>query len=125
MTVLTEGRHAGEFLITKGPGTISFDTITVKSGQNLVAGTVFQLDGSSKAVAFTGTVNTAGQLVTEAAGIIWDNVNATAGDVTGKTYVSRLAEVRKSDITVPSDDTAGTKLARAVASLAKKLIITR
>lgn len=40
MTTLTEGQHAGEFLVSEDEGTLSRDTVTVLSGQNLVAGAV-------------------------------------------------------------------------------------
>ena len=40
MPVLTEGRYAGEFVVSEGNGRISRETITVLSGQNLTAATV-------------------------------------------------------------------------------------
>lgn len=40
MTTLTEGQHAGEFLVSEDEGTLSRDTVTVLSGQNLKAGEV-------------------------------------------------------------------------------------
>lgn len=40
MTVLTEGQHTGEFLVTEANGSLSRETVTVLSGQNLKAGHV-------------------------------------------------------------------------------------
>jgi hypothetical protein len=40
MTVLTEGRHAGEFIVSGGEPNACREEITVLSGQNLVAGEV-------------------------------------------------------------------------------------
>lgn len=40
MTTKTEGQHAGEFIVSEAPGTLSRDTVTVLSGQNLSAGAV-------------------------------------------------------------------------------------
>ena len=40
MPVLTEGRYAGEFVVSEGNGKISRETITVLSGQTLQAGRV-------------------------------------------------------------------------------------
>ena len=40
MTVLTEGQHTGEFLVTEANGSLSRETITVLSGQNLQPGHV-------------------------------------------------------------------------------------
>lgn len=40
MTVLTEGQHTGEFLVTEANGSLSRETVTVLSSQNLKAGHV-------------------------------------------------------------------------------------
>jgi len=40
MTELSEGQHKSEFLVTEGRGTISRETVTILSGQNLKAGHV-------------------------------------------------------------------------------------
>lgn len=125
MTILTEGRRAGAFLVSPANNTRSFDTITVKSGENLVAGQLFQLDGT-KAVAFTGAVDSLDELITEAAGIMWDNVDATDGDVEGATSIARDAEVNTSELTFPEEGSPSTgERARGIASLAKLGIICR
>lgn len=40
MTELTEGQHAGEFIVTEANGSLSRESVTVLSGQNLKAGHV-------------------------------------------------------------------------------------
>lgn len=125
MTILTEGRHAGEFMVSEANNTRSRGTITVKTGENLVAGQLIQLDGT-KAVAFTGAVDSLDELAIEAVGILWDNVDATDGDVTGCAYVARDAEVNTSELTFPDEGSPATgERERGIASLAKLGIICR
>lgn len=92
----TEPNHMEEFLFSEGNGDISREVITVASGQNLKAGQPFQLSGG-KAVACTGTVNTAGAIVTPVAGILSKDCNASASganaDVPNVPYIARHAVV--------------------------------
>lgn len=132
MTVLTEGKHAGAFLVSEANGTRSRKTGTVAAGQNLVAGQVVQLS-AGKLVAkdiLANTGNTA--LITAPEGIMWDNVDAsTAGphagaDVAGAVYIARDAEVNGSEMTYPSgDNTAETGKTLINAALATLGIIVR
>ena len=61
MTTLTEGQHAGEFLVSEAPGARSRETITIGRSQTLVAGQVVALIPTDTgavtvgAPAFTGT----------------------------------------------------------------------
>lgn len=89
---INEGRYMEEFLFSEGNGNISRETITVASGQNLAAGTPFQLSGG-KAVVATGAVNTAGAIITAVEGVISKAVDATGGDVLDVPYIARNAEV--------------------------------
>lgn len=93
---LSEPRYMEEFLFSEGNGSISREVITVASGQNLKAGQPFQLS-SGKAIACTGTVNTAGGIVTHVAGILSKAVDASASganaDVLNCAYIARDAEV--------------------------------
>jgi hypothetical protein len=128
MSTLTEGKHAGEFIISEANGTLSREVITVASGQNLVDGQVIQLS-AGKAVAKDATLNTAGDFVTAPEGIIIGNWNATAdglgaADVPGVPYIKRLAEVRESALTLPSD-TDGPLTDEIVAALAASNIVLR
>ena len=125
MTDKVEGRHAGEFLVSEANGTLSRETATVLSGQNLKAGEVVQKDGGGKLIAADGILNTAGDVVTEVAGIIFDNVDASAADVTDSVYIDGLAEVEDAALTYPTESTAGGEKVAVIASLNKLNIKTR
>lgn len=121
---LTEGRHAAEFVLSEANGNRSRENGTVVSGQNLVAGQVVQDNGAGKLTAFTALENTAGDLITEAAGILLYDADATDGDV-DVAYIRRDAEVNGNILTFPTESTAGGERANAVASLALLGIIVR
>lgn len=61
MTILTEGQHTGEFLVSEAPGARSRETLTIGRSQTLVAGQVVALIPTDTgavtvgAPAFTGT----------------------------------------------------------------------
>lgn len=105
MTTLTEGKHAGEFIISEANNTRSREVATVASGQNLVAGQAVQLS-AGKLIAFTGTLNTDGDVITAPVGILFDNVDASStganADVTGCVYIARDAEVALDKLTIPT-----------------------
>lgn len=126
MAVLSEGRHAGEFIVSE-VGQISRETVTIKQGEKLVPGTILELDDDGKAIAFTGTDDVGGELIREAAGILFAAVDASAtganADVPGPAIVARLAEVNGAELTFPAE-TDGER-ARAIASLAARNIIVR
>lgn len=130
MTVLTEGKHAAAFIVSEANNTRSRKTGTVASGQTLVAGQVVQLS-AGKLVAKDGTLNTALEAVTAAEGIMWDNVDASstgplgATDIAGCVYIARDAEVNGSELTYPTETTAGGEEAAVNASLATLGIIVR
>jgi hypothetical protein len=124
MTTLTQNPRNAEFILSEAAGTRSRENGTLKSGENLDAGTVLQDDGSGKLVAFTGDTNTAGDLVTEAAGILINAVDATGGDQPCA-YIARDAEVKLDIMTYPAESTAGGEKADTIASLKLLGIITR
>lgn len=124
MTVFTETRHTAEFILSEANGQRSRANGTVASGEDLAAGTVVQDNGSGKLVAFTATKNTAGDLITEAAGILIGAVDATGGDVAAA-YIARDAEVNLNLLTYPAETTSGGEKAATTASLAKLGVVTR
>ena len=124
MTVLTEGRHAAEFLVSEANHTRSRETITVKSGENLVAGQLIELSGS-EAVAASGDLESDGTLTTALVGILFDNVDATDAAVAGCVYIARDAEVNDAELTYPTESTAGGEKAACIASLKALGIIVR
>jgi hypothetical protein len=57
MSTLTEGRHAGEFIVSEGPGCISRDAITVAVGEALVAGQVLgKITRAANGAVVTGSI---------------------------------------------------------------------
>ena len=121
MTVLHEGKHTGEFLVSEGNGQISREVVTIAEGQNLQVGAVLgklTSGGNYTALATTGSL---GNEV--AAAILFDAVDATDAEKAG-VIIARLAEVRESDLVWPTGISGGAKTA-ALAALAAKNIIAR
>ena len=125
MATKTEPLHAGGFIASEANGFRSRATATVLSGQNLKAGEVVQKDGADKLIAADGLLDTALDVQTEVAGVMFAAVDASAADVTGAVYIARDAEVVDADLTYPTETTSGGEKVATVASLAKLGIITR
>ncbi|RWB85929.1 MAG: head decoration protein [Mesorhizobium sp.] len=118
MTTLTETVHDGEFLQSEANGFLSRESATVASGQVLKAGQVVEIS-AGKLIAASGSLNTAGDVVTEVEGILFQAVDASGGDVADCVYIARDAEVKDDLITYPTESTAGGEKAATVASLEK------
>ena len=59
MTVLTEGRHAGEFIISEGEEWLSREAVTIDVGENLAAGSVLgKITRAANAAVVTGSIAT-------------------------------------------------------------------
>lgn len=103
MAIQAERMHAGEFIVSKGNGSISREGITVLSGQVLVAGTVVgKITASGK---YKDYDNAAADGSEVAAGILYDGVDATAADAKGVLF-ARLGEVAGDSLT--GNDANGT-----------------
>jgi hypothetical protein len=118
MTVLTEGRHAGEFILSEANGQRSRETITIASGQDLPAGAILELSGG-KGISYEGSSSS------EAVGVLLDAVDASGGDVTGAVYIARDAEVNGAKLSIASDNTAQDGLAAGKTGLELIGIIVR
>ena len=110
MTTLTEGQHKGEFivqLVDAPRGDWALDQITFASaGSDVADGTVVKDNGSGKAVAISGTVDTAGDSNEDIIGIAFGDYAVSGGDVKGA-IVARGAVVDVNLLTIPgSNDTA-------------------
>lgn len=105
--MLTEGKHTGEFIISEANGTRSRGTGTILSGENLSAGTILgKVTASSKYVRHAIGASDGSE---DAVAILFDNVDATDGDVNGAVLVERAAEVRAYDLTYSDGiDASGT-----------------
>jgi len=121
MTTLTEGTHAGEFIISEGNGHIARKKITVLAAEVLVAGAVLGLvTASGKYVehdpaAVDGSEN--------AIAILFEAVDATAGDTDG-VAIARMSEVNGDEITWKTGIIAG-DITDGIASLETVDIIVR
>jgi hypothetical protein len=103
MPVLTEGRYAGEFVVSEGNGRISRETITVLSGQNLTAAAVLgKVTASGKYKALNPAAADGSEV---AAGVLYDAVDASAADAEG-VAIARLAEVNAAELVWPTGITA-------------------
>jgi Bacteriophage lambda head decoration protein D len=99
MPELTEGRYAGEFVVSEGNGRISRETITVLSGQDLEAAAVLgKVTASGKYRALNPAASDGSQT---AAGVLYDVVDASAADTEGVAIV-RLAEVNAAELVWPA-----------------------
>lgn len=120
MTTFTEAAHAAEFILSESNGHRSREEREIATGITLVAGQVFQLT-AGKATTFTGTVDSNGALVTQAAGIAI--YPGTAGEKIAT--LERDAEVNINCLTYPAETTSGDEEANTIASLKLLGIITR
>ncbi|MGN7613038.1 head decoration protein [Magnetococcales bacterium HHB-1] len=121
MPELTENRHAGAFIASEGNGSISRETITVLSGQDLEAGAVLGKVTVSGKYQEVDPAGTDGSEVATA--ILYDKVDASAADTTGVVIV-RLAEVKATELIWPSGITDPEK-STAIGQLATQDIIAR
>lgn len=76
---ISEGRHAGEFILSEADGQRSRDNVTIVSGQDLGPGAVLgKITASSKYAAVNQGASDGSQTV---AGILIGACDATGGDV--------------------------------------------
>ncbi|TVR06635.1 MAG: head decoration protein [Salinarimonadaceae bacterium] len=129
MTVFTEGRHPGEFLLTEATGSRSRDAIVIASGAGVLApGTVLgRFTSGANAGKFTASINAAadpdvGQQV--AVALLLYGVDATSGDV-AVAAITRDAEVNGNVLTYHTSVDDATKRAAKNAQLAAVGIIVR
>jgi hypothetical protein len=97
MTILTEGKHTGEFILSEGNGTISREEVTVAAAAAaLAAGTVMgKITASGKYVAYNNAASDGSEV---AAGILYTNVPDSAADQKA-VIIARQAEVLNSALT--------------------------
>jgi hypothetical protein len=92
MAVLTEGRHAGEFLVSEGPGWISREAITAAVGQNLVAGQVLgKRTRAANAAVVTGSIAATTLTVTAVtSGVLSVGQTISGSGITAGTKITAL-----------------------------------
>ncbi|NOR64557.1 MAG: head decoration protein [Candidatus Scalindua sp.] len=119
--MLTEGQHAGEFIVSEANGSRSRDKITVLMGEVLVAGAVLgKVTASGKYIARVAAAVDGSEV---AAAILFDAVDATAADVDVVTLI-RDAEVNGGEIAWEAA-IAGPDLVSGIAELATVGVVVR
>ncbi|MGR0183208.1 head decoration protein [Azospirillum aestuarii] len=123
MAALTEGRHAAEFILSEGNGSVSRDAITIVSGAGkLAAGTVLgKITASGKYTASPATGSDGSQT---AAAILLSPVDATSADAAG-VAVTRFSEVNGNTLTYDTSVDDATKRGAKATQLATVGIIVR
>jgi hypothetical protein len=110
--------YAGEFIASEANGTLSRETGTIKSGENVVAGEILEREvATGKWIACTGALDSDSGLVNLDVGIAYAAVDATAGDVDNAVIFERLGEVVDSHLTYPAADSDGTEVTAVIAAL--------
>lgn len=123
MAVLTETRHAGEFVLSEGNGNISRDNITIVSGAGVIrAGTVLgKITASGK---YTPSPATGADGSQNAVAINLYEVDATSADV-AVSAIMRDAEVNSNILAYAASVDDNTKKAAKATQLASVNIIVR
>jgi hypothetical protein len=123
MTTLTEGKHAGGFLIWEVLRDYTRETVTLASGAGKLApGTVLgRITTGGKYTVLTPGATNGSQ---NAAGILWGKADATDADAPGVVLVRGPALVNRHEITWPEAATEA-QIATATTALAALGIILR
>jgi len=123
MAVLTETRHAGEFVLSEGNGNISRDNIVIVSGAGVVrAGTVLgKITASGK---YTPSPHTGADGSQTAVAINLYEVDATSADA-AVSAIMRDAEVNANILAYAASVDDGAKKATKATQLAAVNIIVR
>jgi hypothetical protein len=122
MTTLTEGKHAGGFLVWEVLRDYTRDTVTVASGAGkLEPGTVLgKITSGGK---FTTLAPAATNGSQTAAGILWAGVDASAADTPGVVLLRGPAIVNRHEIVWPEGATEAQITAATTALAALGLIL--
>lgn len=121
MTVLTEGMHTAEFLVSEGNGHISREVVTIAAGADLEPCTVLgKITASGKYVQVDPAAADGSEV---AAAVLYAAAKAATADAT-EVAIVRHAEVNSLALVWPTGITDPEKAA-AVAELAAASIIVR
>jgi hypothetical protein len=123
MTILTEGKHAGGFLVWEVMRDFTRETVTIASGAGkLEPGTVLgKITTGGKYTVLTPGASNGSQ---NAAGILWAGVDATDADTAGVVILRGPAIANLSEILFPEGAT-DPQIATATAALAALGILLR
>jgi len=96
MATLSEGQHAGEFLISEANGHLSREAVTVANGETLQPGHVLGQVTASGEYKEYDPGNADGSET--AVAVCFDHVDASGGAVSGAAIIARLAEVNSAEL---------------------------
>jgi hypothetical protein len=123
MTTLTEGKHAGGFLVWETSRDYTRETVTIASGAGkLEPGTV--LGKITTGGKYTGLAPAATNGSQNAVGILWAGVDASAVDAPGVVVLRGPALVNQHELVWP-DGATEAQITAATTSLAALGIILR
>ena len=123
MTMLTEGKHAGGFLVWEVLRDYTRETVTIASGAGkLEPGTVLgRITTGGKYTSFAPGASNGSQ---NASGILWDSVDASAADAPGVVLLRGPAIANRHDLVWP-DGATEAQITAATTALASIGIILR
>ena len=123
MTMLTEGKHTGGFLVWEVLRDYTRETVTITSGAGkLDPGTVLgRITTGGKYTSFAPGASNGSQ---NASGILWDSVDASAADAPGVVLLRRPAIANRHDLVWP-DGATEAQITAATTALASIGIILR
>lgn len=122
MTVLTEGKHAGGFLVWEVLRDYTRETVTITSGAGkLEPGTV--LGKITTGGKYTGLAPAATNGSQNAAGLLWAGVDATAADAPGVIILRGPTLVNKHELVWPEGATAAQITAATTALVAIGIVL--
>ncbi len=123
MTMLTEGKHTGGFLVWEVLRDYTRETVTIASGAGkLEPGTVLgRITTGGKYTSFAPGASNGSQ---NASGILWDSVDASAADAPAVILFRGPAIVNRQDLVWP-DGATEAQITTATTALASIGIILR
>ena len=123
MTMLTEGKHTGGFLVWEVLRDYTRETVTIASGAGkLEPGTVLgRITTGGKYTSFAPSASNGSQ---NASGILWDSVDASAADAPGVVLLRGPAIANRHDLVWP-DGATEAQITAATTALASIGIILR
>ena len=123
MTMLTEGKHTGGFLVWEVLRDYTRETVTIASGAGkLEPGTVLgRITTGGKYTSFAPGASNGSQ---NASGILWDSVDASAADAPAVILLRGPAIVNRHDLVWP-DGATEAQITTATTALASIGIVLR
>jgi len=122
MTILTEGKHAGGFLVWEVLRDYTRETVTIASGAGkLEPGAV--LGKITTGGKYTGLAPTASNGSQNAAGLLWAGVDATAADAPGVVILRGPTLVNRHELVWPEGATAAQISAATTALVALGIVL--